>query len=302
MGQATGTDRATLSIPMARTADNALVPAEEIDTHLAGWATPLQCPDCPCQVTAVGRYVTEKGPHRAHFRRGRNAAHEQRCRYNVPQRVEKLLAEGLTQKRQKVYRIVLPETLLRRPPPPAASGNEQHYLEQLTRLVNSAAIVADLLELFEQDKHGSDLAAQFELRCRDQPVEWLNFCYSRRRSTTLARRLRTNEQQGTELPHPVAMVIAMHDLRQTRSRPLLRGQGHRDPVEIDPDETGQPSRFWRLAFGLWLDDPDYADGYQPGDRIIAFGVPWLYYDHDRRRLYLNMQITHPRQIAPYPPD
>ncbi|MEV0360634.1 hypothetical protein AB0H71_31715 [Nocardia sp. NPDC050697] len=218
--------------------------ASEIAEQVSSWPKPLSCYTIGCHarvhaVTEVPR-TEKKGGRAAYFARNRACDggtndHTVHCVYNLSQIITVLTRDsgGLLQRGRStsdpetgeptpVYRLPWPEAFTR---PPRGSTSEATspegavFSEEATKLLNTAAKIAELLDRYQQMREHPEV--MFRAVCKGQDVEWLYFLYTPQRAWLLARNLRR-----AELTHPVAVIFRPggHDIIERGDRAWVRAE------------------------------------------------------------------------------
>ncbi|MEU2043286.1 hypothetical protein [Nocardia niwae] len=201
----------------------------EIGQFGRSWPKPLRCytRGCEARVHPVAEVPRTENSHgrAAYFARnpsrdGRPNDHSLHCLYNLGQIITVLVEDSGGQLRRDrsvtdpdtgvttpVYRLPWPETFTRIHRTPVAEATSPEgavFSEKGTKLLNTAAKIAGLLDQYNELEEHPEVV--FRATCKGQDVEWLNFLYTPQRAWVLARRLRK-----TELAHPVAVIFRPRD-------------------------------------------------------------------------------------------
>jgi len=304
---------AQVAMPRARhPVTGEVLHATDIPSSENHWPKPLRCESCRARVHAVNTQRTEEHAARAlHFARNRPSGsgsdpnpHEDNCSYNLDKLISVLVEEsggslyragkgvdGSTGERRTLYRLPWPDAFTQTRNQLEAATTEDRFAEQTTRLLNTAAKIAALLERYMQ--LGVEPGIEFRAVCHGAEIEWLNFLYTPHRAWLVVKRVR----EYGPLRHPVAIIFRPTNSHHHGSRlgwvyqDMRAPKGNVPAVEriFTAGSTVLTERIFmrnhRLVRGRWY---------------IGYGMWYLTTHTERHPPRLTLNVDENSVIAPLP--
>lgn len=281
------------------------------------WPKPLACFTESCDarihfVAEIPRTETKKG-RAAYFARnppkgGIRNEHSTNCLYNLSQMIEVLKDESdgalaysgrgrdpQTDELVPLYRLPWPHTF--DDTPEKVQGDSWQapgatFTEKYTKLLNTAAKIAELLERYRANGDHPEII--FQAICRGHNVDWVNFLYTPQRTYVLIRRLRDHG----ELTHPVAVIF-----RPLRIKNSKRAEGQWAMAEVSNLDDEDPELLFVQGNQRAMDEAFRARAGSVSARMfIGYGM-WktVSYKHEQPKR-LTLKLVDDSVIAELPED